>query len=85
MRRAWLKNKSSGLGAVTHTYNPRIIEVETGRIAVWGQPRQKVGVTSISTNKSAIVAYVCHHSYAGSRRGIEAGPSENISPYLKNE
>jgi hypothetical protein len=40
-------------------------EVEIGRIAVQGQPEQKVSKTPISTNKPGIVGHHCNLNYMG--------------------
>jgi heterodisulfide reductase subunit A-like polyferredoxin len=44
---------------------PPALEVETREIMVRGQSGQKVGKTTISTNKSDVVVHTCHPSYAG--------------------
>jgi hypothetical protein len=48
-----------------------IPEVDIGRIAVQGQPGQKVGETPpISTNKQGVEIHIYNPSYAGGLRRI---------------
>jgi hypothetical protein len=58
---------------------PAIQEVEIGKTAVQGQPKQKVSETSISINKPGMVVSTYDPSYVGGRDRritVQAAPGE---------
>jgi hypothetical protein len=62
-------------------------EADIGMTAVWGQPRQKVGLVPSQQTSWSVVVCVCIPSYKGGigRRIVVWGqPRENKRPYLKN-
>jgi hypothetical protein len=60
-------------------------EVKIGRIAVQGQPRQKVYETSSTNKKLGMVECTYHSRHVGSinRISVQDSPGLNVRPYLE--